>query len=502
MLNKSRELFESWNNNSLSYCHWKGNDHMMEGLDGKTDLDVLLALPDKEKGCELLKEIGFVQFQSQYGSCFPNIEDWIGFDKESGSLLHLHLHFALITGHTGLMEYELPWTDEALKTRVKDPENGVFIINPNLELVTLYTRLILKTKRSWIRSAHHGNYRIDNHFRNEICYIKTNVNWSSVAEIASRYYGGMSGEFFEIVRTEELDSALFIRLYDIVNKMFKSNMRYHDMFLRLRILIIPLIVALRNKLKAMAIKTLITRKVKDSRHGCSIAFVGQDGSGKSTLTEDIKKWLTWKIEAERFYLGSGDGYHSLYKKLLEKGSAILYKSKKKHTNENYHGSCEDGKKSLIKSAIVCWNKLLIARHSYWVLSRAEKYSRKGGVALFDRFPQMQFEGIYDGPRISDYCKRHDCEYLLNRWLANREQYYFNKIQQYQPVLVLKLLLPPEESIRRKPFENIGRIREKHRITQELVFPNSLVYEIDATQPYQQELIEVKNIIWNTCFKNR
>ena len=501
MLNKSRELFEAWNNNTVSYCHWKGNNHLMEGLDGKTDMDVLLALSDKEKGCSFLKEIGFVQFKSQYGSRNPNIEDWIGLDEESGRLLHLHLHYALITGHTGLMEYELPWKEEALKTRVVDPECGVFIMNPNLELVSLYNRLILKAKRTWFKAACRGKFKMDDHFQNEISYIKARVDWRSVEEIVNRYYGVMGHDFYEIVKYENLDSALFLRLFDIVDKTYKSSSRYHGVSLRLRRFLFPLIIALRNRLKTKTNNTLITKKVKFPQCGYSIAFIGQDGSGKSSLTKDIKKWLTWKIEADCFYLGSGDGYHSIFRSLLEKSATILHKSKKSNSKNNCGGSKND-KKSLITSAIVCWNMLIIARHSYRVLIRAEKYRKKGGIALYDRFPQMQYEGIYDGPKIPDYCRKHDCEYWVNKMMAKREKDFFLKIQRYQPTLVFKLLLPPEESIRRKPSENFEMIKEKHKITSELEYPYSLVCEIDATQAYQQELINVKNIIWNTCFISR
>src|SRR5699024_11485502 len=42
--------------------------------------------------------------------------------------------------------------------------------------------------------------------------------------------------------------------------------------------------------------------------GKLICFVGVDGSGKSTLTHDINKWLIkGKVENKKDYMGTGDG---------------------------------------------------------------------------------------------------------------------------------------------------------------------------------------------------
>ena len=50
MLTISKDLFTAWNDANLFYCHWKSNEHLLPGLDGTTDLDVLLSRDDKEKG--------------------------------------------------------------------------------------------------------------------------------------------------------------------------------------------------------------------------------------------------------------------------------------------------------------------------------------------------------------------------------------------------------------------------------------------------------------------
>ena len=172
MLEKSKALFSQWNDSNLRYCHWKSNEHLVAGLDGETDLDVLLCEEDRKTGSDFLRKNGFLCCYSQFGSRYPNVEDWLGLDEETGRLLHLHLHYSLVTGHLGLKEYDLPWAEECLRTRCIDDSTGVYIADPNLELLTLYVRLILKSHRKSLRLAKDGRYRMSESFSVEINYIK------------------------------------------------------------------------------------------------------------------------------------------------------------------------------------------------------------------------------------------------------------------------------------------------------------------------------------------
>lgn len=502
MLRKCKELFEQWNN-KVVYCHWKSNEHLQEGLDGDTDLDVLLSRTDEKVGSAILRELGFAHLSSQFGSRFPNVEDWVGFDADTGRLIHLHLHYALMTGHKGMKEYELPWTNECLETRKQDSETGVYTIDPNLELVSLYTRLILKSKSDDTKAAKKASYKMDCHFLKEITFIKSHVDWKKVEDIAIRYYGRRGSEFAKLARHDTLDSNGFLSLYQLVSKTMNIYSRYHGLSLLCRKYMYQVVLPLRHRLNNKLGCMFITHKVSNARGGFSVAFLGQDGSGKSTVTEDIRKWLTWKIEADRFYLGSGDHYRSLLKKLISRGVEMKHKSEKKHSNnEKVLVKRKKNIKSFITSAVVSWNMLMIARRAYRVMCRAEKYRKKGGIVLFDRFPQMQFEGISDGPKIVNYYQRTGLDFYLNKMMARWEYKYFRRIQQWQPQLVFKLILSPEESLRRKPFENLENVIQKHHITKELRFKGARVLDVDATQDYKQELLIIKKEIWQMLLQNQ
>ena len=251
---------------------------------------------------------------------------------------------------------------------------------------------------------------------------------------------------------------------------------------------------------------LVNKKTFISK-GISICFLGQDGSGKSTLSINLCNWLNWKIEASRFYLGSGDHYHGILKSMLPKAANLLNKAKKEGNRSKKEETIgaqktNNHETSTVWSIIKVLARLLnsislrnIARRAYKEVLKAEKYKNKHGIVFLDRFPQNQFEALYDGPKIRYNYLNEGSNYLI-RVLAKQEESYIDKAQQYQPDLIFKLVLPVEESMRRKPEENEIQVTKKAEITEKLVFENSKVFVLDATQDFDKELLFIKRQIWN------
>lgn len=52
----------------------------------------------------------------------------------------------------------------------------------------------------------------------------------------------------------------------------------------------------------------------------------------------------------------------------------------------------------------------------------------------------------------------------------------------------------EESMRRKPDNNIDKIKAKHTIVENLKFPESEVVDVDATQPLEQEITQIHTYV--------
>lgn len=482
MLGISKELFASWNDAGLLYCHWKSNEHLLPGLDGDTDLDVLLSLKDKAQGETLLRSLDFLQCKSQFGSRYPNVDDWIGFDKATGKLIHVHLHYELVTGHKGMKEYSLPWTEEALRTRVYNDECGVYTMEPNLETVTLFTRIGLKASFINIFRCRLGKFHFSKDVKREIDWLNDRVDMAKVRQLLDAYYGDKAEAVCGLMQKEKITTSDYLKLRKIAESTFKKYSRVKR-FVRIREIAF-FVYNKRLKRLVKRFSPVMSRKVPASEKGLTVAFLGQDGAGKTTVTQHLIKWWNWKLDVRYIYLGSGENYFSLKKRLMK---AIP-------------------PKGVFKSfrALLGLSMLKdVAKKSYRNVVKAEKYAAKGGLVIYDRYPQTDFAGICDGPKIRKKIKDVFGKGFVARLfapMAKKEEKYITKTVTHNPDVVFKLILSPEESIRRKPQEKYEAVKQKHEIIKALKFEHSDVYTIDATMPFEEELVLIKNIIWQHIHK--
>ena len=72
---------------------------------------------------------------------------------------------------------------------------------------------------------------------------------------------------------------------------------------------------------------------------------------------------------------------------------------------------------------------------------------------------------------------------------------------HNPDIVFKLLISPEESVKRKPENKIDMMIKKHNVIKKLSFPTSDVIEIDASMIYEEEIVMIKQIIWHKLISN-
>ena len=500
MLEICKKLFDLWNNDCVKYCHWKSNEHLLEGLIGLTDLDVFVHYDDKNIAEKHLENCEYIKFVPQKGARYSLVDEWIGFDYQTGKFVHIHLHYQVITGTKYNKEYVFPIEDLLISTRVLNEEFNVYVASANLEIIVLYSRIVLKAKDK-------QKISVGSDYKKEIAYLKERIDPEQLRMYCALFFVDHAEKVYQYICKDTLSFDEYNELYKIVVCWLKKYKKFSSFTVKLRYQFFRY----RNLKNALLNKYMsghnIARKTLPKK-GVSLCFVGADGSGKSTVSIDICKWLNWKIEGSRFYLGSGDHYNSFLKKVLSKSTSKRSAKKKVADEPLTEGNVNvpapkkrSLKKSILKSGYMFLQSIYlkkIATRSYSEIKKAKKYVQKGAIAIFDRFPQNQFVGIYDGPKIRLRCSNSKNPFV---WLnCKREEKAIQKAQKYQPDVVFKLLLPPEESVRRKPDHTIEEVKAKADITPKLVFENSIEYDIDATKPYEEELLEIKRLIWEVIKK--
>lgn len=516
MLEISKKLFDDYNNKGVLYCHWKSNEHLMEGLDGETDLDILVSKDSKTLSDKCLSENGFVKAITQFGSIYPNVEEWIGYDEGAGKLIHIHLHYELVTGQKHQKEYVLPWGELMLSRRIFDEKTGVYTADPVLELVVLKVRIILKMSiKRRILLFFGKKVPYGNSLKRELDYLFAQVSIEDVKELIKSLFDEGCNQLLAYFVGKERYYSDAVKYRRVLMRMLKGGRRYGLFCTLLRTAYFRICFGLRRIGKKLTIAQPIYRK-RLREKGSLIAFVGADGCGKSTVTTDTEKWLTWKLEASRFYLGSGDHYNPLSKRIMaviqKKKNEMLHRKSSSISNDivfvgGKKESTEELKKNTKKVGFVrhvahvydAVYQLSIARHCKKTLFKADRYRQKGGIALLDRYPQMQFEGINDGPKIAArYARVHDTVFF--RYMTKREYKYFDKICTVKPDVVIKLYVSPEESIRRKPDHKYEEVAKKASVVENLIFQGANVCTISTEQDFETEIKLIRSIIWGEISK--
>ena len=463
MLDISRQLLHELNRCGIRYLHWKGNYHFKDGLNGTGDIDLLVHRDDESPAKRILTNINFINAKTQRYRTHDHVEDLIGLDEPSGKLIHLHLHFEAVFGRELVDEYTFVPYDLCFEESLL--EDGCQIQNPVLE----YLLLLCRIKTGDITDPHK--------IAANRSYLTETITNEEFYRIMNKL--GLTENKIRLLRQTMLDDTIDMRLlHDTINQWMKQNIRHAalESFRR------KLIFYYAQRVKGRSLSFFSKKALPNS--GLLIAFIGQDGAGKSTVTDDTVQWLTWKLEARKFYLGNGEHYHSWQKSLRLK-------------MPRNNPLCK-----MIAGMLAVSDLKALAKKTRKTLARAAKYAGRGGIAIFDRYPQTTYAGINDGPKIRENYLKKINNSVLRAYVshcADVEEKNLRQAVRIVPNAVIKLILPPEESLRRKPEEDINRIIRKNEIIKSLAFENSEVITVDAAQDYDSELAAIRRFIW-TCIK--
>lgn len=480
----------------VAYCHFKSNAEVRAGLGGFTDMDILIDRRQYKQAVELLSAAGFKRFKTAALMDYPAVDDYLACDATTGRLAHLHLHWQMIAGEPYLKGYRLPWEAELLRGRKWDAESGLYVASPEAELLLLLTRAAVKLRtRDRLRAAL-GRPYFRGGLRREYDWLVERVDRGQIVALAGQLLGGSVAALVEANlgkdRIEDRDVLAFRRAALPVLRCYRT---YGRVEARLRRWVRE-IHSLWGRLAKRWRSPVDIYRRGPAVGGVVVALLGVDGSGKSTHRERLVKWLAWKADVMPLYLGSGDGPSSLPRRMLGLVAALAGRSRKTAERGGEGGTQPSQPLSqapLRRRVSRTLLALALAHERLGKVRKAFRARNRGMIVIADRFPQTQIMGYNDGPLLDDLTKAS----AFWRFCARLERRIYDKIVLRQPDLVIKLVLPPETALKRKPSTPCDMVRLKTEAVRRLSFGRGTqVVTIDASGPLEEVFLAVRRAVWD------
>jgi len=487
MLKSIKNMLDAFEKKGIVYCHWKSNEHLAEALTGDTDLDVLF-LPEQRDLLDItLNECGLKRFRATPMMQYNAIEDYIGFDEEKAMIWHLHTHYRMTLGEKHLKGYTVtPWCKYILDSRIKD-ESGIYTSAPEVELVLLLARMALKKR---LRDT---GRKVGSDDVVEYNWLIKRANIQKVREHAIAMCGEKAAEVMSAICQGELkNKSQLNKLNSILLKELKCFTGYSSFgsrWTRTKREINWLIGGVKRRLGMNS--TNAYRRVSPSG-GSVVVFLGCDGAGKSTSLAYVKKEFGKKLDVFTGYLGSGDGSSSLLRKPMKMvarrvgGKGLGHSVEKEYTEK---------KKVSLKSRLYSVAKIMwavtLANEKKNKLKEITKARNNGLLVLVDRYPQTVMYGCNDGPLLTRYLK--DGGWLTKK-IARWEYAIYESASRNMPDLTLKLMVPTEVAIARKPEMTPEEIENKKTAVRAMNFAIRSV-EVDTSQEMSVSLSQIMKEIW-------
>jgi len=499
ILSPLTHLFNRLHADGILYCHWKSNEHLRTSLTGAADIDLLVDRRATPKLEGVLAATSFKRLTSVRWS-HPAIESYLGFDADSGTLLHLNVQYQLTLGERYLKGYRLPWEKLLLSTRQWDEASRIYVADPHLELLLLAVRVALRLRlrdvvldwlgRPYVRRSPLREFR-----------------WLA-ARIAPDRLRGLGG------------SLVGARAVELLLAMVEAGMPTVPHLLAFRRSIEPPLTTYRTHGALDALRQCWAREwgwrlARVARRlgflvptrrvlphgGVVVAFVGADGSGKSTVTEALTRWLSTYVDAERVYFGNGKGAISLPRRLLEFGAALVRRASggQGRPRRAAEAAVATGRshRGAGTSLVRDWGDLAwivaLTRERRSRVRRARRARNLGMVVICDRFPQTQLPGLNDGPWLGHWLRHGSA---VRRAVARRELAAIRSAELHAPDLVVKLHVPLDTAQARRPNTPAEQLAQKAQQIRALRYPGAeRTVDIDASQPLEGVLLDVKRAVW-------
>ena len=483
-------LFHALTQRGVRCCHWKSNSHLAEAVRGKTDLDLLVERSQADTFRRLALSLGFKPVRAAPGKHYPGVENLLGYDEETGRLVHLHVHYDLVLGQQHVKDYHLPIEDQVLSSVME--VDGIPIPAPRMELIVLALRAVLK-------------YRLRDALKDLLAIRSPGIPRSIRAEAEWLFH---RTSLDEVRRT--LDELGPLIPADVVLEIIGRLTSSHERDLRLLVLrervrraLHPMlrisraqatgryVAALwRRRTQAVGIGT--KRRMTLRGGGTTIGFIGSDGAGKTTIVTAMEDWLGWRLDVRSFYMGIPEP--TVWRWMLKRVARF---TRAAHRRIEASWGEERSVCRTLRAAShlsVGLRRVSEARSRVRRHREAQRHVKRGAIVLFDRYPLPSVPVLgrsMDGPRLEQEITPPHSPAVAR--LVDRERHLYGRITPPHRIVALKVTAV--ESLRRKPDHDPDGIAAKTEAIRASVTDDTDLVIIDADHDLDRVVSQVKGRMW-------
>ncbi|MDQ3147327.1 MAG: hypothetical protein M3R01_10435 [Actinomycetota bacterium] len=479
------ELCRTLEEEGIRYCHWKSNEAIDRSATGENDLDLLIERADAQRFGTVLARLGFKEARPHASREVPGLVDHYGFDADAGRLVHLQAHYQLVLGDDMTKSFRLPVERAYLASSTQGP---IFRVpSPEHELAVFVVRMMLK-HASWdAQLCRQGDLAPSE--RRELVFLLERAPRAGLEQVVAELLPFVSLDLFRrCLASLEPGEDGWARA--TAGRQLERCLAAHTR--RSRRVDIPLKVGRRA---ARVTQRHVLRRAARKRlttGGAVIAVVGGDGSGKSTVVDQLEEWLGKAFPVERFHLGKPPRPLSskLLRDTMRAGRLIgLFRS----TRQPAEATRGDRGRPVPfpGPAWLLWH-VVNGRDRRRAYADARRHATNGGIAICDRFPLAELS-LMDGARAGGVA-----DGSLGWWsraLRKVEQRCYDDIR--EPDILIVLRVDPEVAARRRPDQDNGFVRARAAEVMEVSWCRTSALVVDANRPQAEVIAVVKDHVWSS-----
>jgi hypothetical protein len=472
---------------NIRFCYWKSSRRIRAVLAGEADLDLLVARSDRERFESILLERNFKLFPSVASRDHPAILSFLGYDEPSGQLVHLHVHFRLVIGAPLFKNHQLPWEEVILSHAIQHPDLPLRLLDPATEAVLLVVRASLELPRFDPIILRHRR-AMWRKFALDQAALATSVDRTSMRNRAA----DLLGEDLADTVVDAFCGGRMLQRERLLHRRIERRLApyrtYAAVEARLRGTARSLcwIAGSLNK-RILRAPRPWSRRVPGG--GRIIAVVGVDGSGKTSVTAAIRKWLASEVDVIPIYFGTGAGRPSLLLFPLKLALPLFTRLFATKPVGASHGPMSGRAAGPLYSVLLMIWATMVAVERRMKLLAARRGANRGLVVLTDRYPQDEIADFNDGPLLPRVK-------IAPAWLRRFEASVYTLAGRLPPDLVIKLRATPNTLALREPDMNPAILRKRAGQIDSLTFSSVRVVGVDAEQPLADVIRAVKSEIWS------